>query len=367
MKRISNIIASLAFPAMLFSCSEGTGSGNAQPETQLSVDSFIIKTINSIYEKEKIHGIMVAVLENGQRKYHTAGYANPDKKMRFDSTTLFEAGSITKTFTAYIVEKVLSKKGISDSTSIIGYLPDSVRTNKSLEKVSFLSLVNHTSGFPRLPSNLDLQTNPMTPYDNYTEHHLYSYLRSAVPQPNGKSNYSNLGMGLAGALAERISGKTYAELLREYIFIPFDMNNSGLSSISNENNAQGYFEGAPSGYWNMNILSPAGGIKCSSADMLTYLQKMAIPVNDSAKALIDKLLEPTIAVNEVMKVGRGWHTMEWEGKPIVYWHNGGTYGFSTYAGFIKGRSRAVVIVINHFNKNAISDHLGFEIMKKLSD
>lgn len=367
MKPILNITPSLFLIAVLFACSEGTGRAKLQPEGNVPVDSFIIRKINNIYEKEKIPGIFVGVLDNGTRNYYSAGFADPVKKIRFDSTTIFEAGSITKTFTAYIVENVLKRKGINDSSSIIKYLPDSVQANKSLEKISFLSLLNHTSGLPRLPANIDLQTNPMAPYDIYTEHHLYSYLRKANPKPDGKSQYSNLGMGLAGVLAERISGKTYAELLNEYILLPYNLVTSGLSAINANKKAQGYFEGAPSEYWNMNILAPAGRLKCSASDMLSYLQKMALPENDSSKQLIEKLLEPTVEINSRIKVGRGWHTMELEDEPITYWHNGGTYGFSTYAAFIRGMNKGVIVVINHFNKNALSDKLGAEIIQKLAD
>ena len=52
-------------------------------------------------------------------------------------------------------------------------------------------------------------------------------------------------------------------------------------------------------------------------------------------------------------------------KPIIYWHNGGTYGFSTFAAFIKGQQKAVIVVINKFNQNNISDGLGIAIMKEL--
>ncbi len=94
-------------------------------------------------------------------------------------------------------------------------------------------------------------------------------------------------------------------------------------------------------------------------------QCMLKPVHDKSKQVVDKLLEPTVTIAPVMKVCRAWHTYEEKDKPVVYWHNGGTYGFSTFGAFTKEKNKAVIVVINQFNKNATSDGLGLVIMKNL--
>lgn len=326
---------------------------------------FIIQKADSIYKNEKIPGIFIGVLNNGERQYYNFGFANPDLKKPFDSTTFFEIGSLTKTFTALVLETVLKEKKINDSTTISKYLPDSVQQNKALENISFLSLLNHTSGLPRLPDNMNLVSNAMAPYDNYTSYDLFTYLKVAIPKPDGKSNYSNLGGSLAGVLAERISGKTYAALLDEHIFLPFKMVTPDKSITKSENYSQGYFENKKSDYWNMNVMAPAGGLKCSGSEMLTYLQTMAVPGTEKLKIIINQLLEPTVSINPSIKICRAWYTLESKEKPIIYWHNGGTYGFSTFGAFIKGENKAIMVVVNQFNKNAISDGLGIAIMKKM--
>jgi CubicO group peptidase (beta-lactamase class C family) len=340
-----------------------------QNQKQKGLASFISNKADSLYKSEKLPGIFIGVLNNGERSYYSFGFADPDKKMPFDSSTLFEIGSITKTFTAYVLESVLKEKGIGDSSSIINYLPDSVKTNKALEKISFLNLLNHTSGLPRLPENMDIYKNVMAPYDNYKAVHLFSYLKTCIPQPDGKSNYSNLGAGLAGVLAERIAGKTYHTLLNQYIFTPFNITyhpDSSIASVANK--AQGYFmsTGNKAVYWNADVLAPAGGLKCSASEMLTYLQAMAMPANEESKEIITDLLKPTASITPEIKVAKAWHTVEKEGLPVIYWHNGGTYGFSTFAGFLKDKNKAVIVIINQFNKNKISDGLGLAIMKELS-
>jgi CubicO group peptidase (beta-lactamase class C family) len=332
-----------------------------------SLSSFILAKADSLYKSEHVTGIFIGVLDNGKKSYYSFGYADPDKKMPFDSATLFEIGSITKTFTAFVLESVLKEKGIDDNSSIINYLPDSVKTNKALKDISFLSLLNHTSGLPRLPDNMDLFSDFMTPYDHYTADQFFSYLKNCKPAPDGKSNYSNLGSGLAGVLAQKIAGREYFDLLDQYIFTPFGLGKSNKTIEGISNKAQGYFQGNKALYWGMSVMGPAYVLKSTSFEVLSYLDYMSNPSDSTSNQVIDKLLEPTLTIIPGTSVCRAWHTIERENRPVIYWHNGSTYGFSTFGGFIKGQRKAVIVVTNHFNKAAVSDVLGTAIMKKISE
>ena len=127
-------------------------SSVAQTGIQKQDDS-IQYLADSLYSKEKLPGIFIGILNNGKRSFYQAGFADPDRQMPFDSSTTFEIGSITKTFTAYVLTAVLMENNISETGPVINYLPDSVRQNQHLSSISFLSLMNHTSGLPRLPDN----------------------------------------------------------------------------------------------------------------------------------------------------------------------------------------------------------------------
>lgn len=349
----------------IFALLNCTAQSTVPPGT---LPKFIQHTIDSLYSNKKMPGILVAIGSGGKNEYFTAGYAEPETKKLFNENTFFEAGSITKTFTAYVVLSVLRDFKISDTTSILSFLPDSVQQNKSLEKISFLSLMNHTSGLPRLPDNMKLEENDLQPYSQYDSRLLFKYLEQAKPNDKKRYAYSNLGMALAAVLAERISGKTYAELLDKYIFLPFKIVNEDNSISKSDNKSQGYLDDTTKAvYWNMNVMAPAGGLKCSAKEMLRYLSCMSMPIDKKSSNIIDTLLEPTTSLSLNMKVGRAWHIFLQNDKPAIYWHNGGTYGFSTFAAFIKGTGQEVIIVINKFNSNKIADDLGFTIMKKMQE
>lgn len=336
-------------------------------KTLAQVNTFLKNKVDSIFAKEKIPGIVVGLSNGKNTEFYTAGYSNPETKKQFDENTFFEIGSITKTFTAYVLMAVLRDYKIKDTVSIINFLPDSVKINPTLADISFLKLMNHTSGLPRLPDNFILEADNLQPYKDYNSNLLFAYLKKAQPKNKNKYAYSNLGMGLAGVLAERISGKTYAALLDKYIFLPFKIVDAKNSIEKSENKSQGYFDNTTSAaYWNMNVLAPAGGIKSTTKEMLKYLACMSKPINKKSQTLIDTLLQPTAEMNKNIKIGRAWHIIEQKDKPTIYWHNGGTYGFSTFAAFIKGTNQTVIIAINKFNSNAICDKLGIEIIKKLA-
>lgn len=336
---------------------------NASPD---STDIKISEKINASFSKNVVPGMFVAVNNKGKYSYYSKGYADTDQKKGFDSATIFEIGSVTKTFTAYVLQKLLNENKIADTSSIIDFLPDSLRQNSALAGINFRSLLNHTSGLPRLPENMEVTEGNLTPYNNYGAADLFTYLKSCTPAPDGKSTYSNLGMGLAGVLAERIAKRTYAELLEQHIFRPFKMIASTEEFSTDGNKSQGYFDDEKAPYWNMNVMAPAGGLKCNGMEMLTYLHTMSKPPDAGMAAIIDELLKPTATVNAKISVGKAWHLFTTKENTTVYWHNGGTYGFSTFAAFLKGEDKGVMIVINQFNKNQVSDALGMAIMKLLS-
>ncbi len=323
----------------------------------------IQQKIDSLVAAQLIPGIIIGTINKGEQSFYTAGWANVEKKQKFSANTQLEIGSITKTFTAFIVESVLRNKGIADTVFILSYLPDSVKANKGLAAIRFIHLLNHTAGFPRLPSNLHVSVNMPQPYQGYNRSKLYSYLVSAKVQPIGNVDYSNLGMGLAGDLAEIISGKSYSQLLEQYISKPFQLKETALSANEQLPKSTGYFKKEqPAFYWNMEALVGAGAIKSTAADMLQYADFILQHQRDP---LIKDLLISTATINPLLNIGKGWHIFSQPNTLPIVWHNGGTYGFSTFIALNTTTHQAVFLVVNAFNKNNITDVLGIEILTKI--
>lgn len=316
---------------------------------------------DSLIQSNTLPGLIIGVIHKGTRNYYDFGVANKELKTRFDANTVFEIGSITKTFTAYIVEKIFLEKGLDENKSILTYMPPGSIGNRQIAAVTMLQLLNHSSGMPRIPANLPAMSS--APYDRYSQDSLFRYLKTAKIKLPNAYEYSNLGMGLAGVLAARIMNTPYKELLQRYVFSPFGMKNMEQGIDANSNKSEGYMNDRQSDYWNMLALYPAGGIKSNALQMLTYLDYCI--KNAEKDTVLNKILQPTKDLSNNMSIAKGWHLLKKEDHPIIYWHNGGTYGFSTFAAFTKS-GNGVIVAANRFNANNITDALGLGILERLA-
>lgn len=318
--------------------------------------------IDSLVAAKAIPGIIVGTTDLKTSNFYTAGFANKETTQLFDAATQVEIGSISKTFTAYILTAVLIKNKISDSAFIGTYLPDSIQKNSSITNIRFIELMNHTSGLPRLPNNMGIALYSMQPYDSYGKFELFSYLKTASISKDGKYNYSNLGAGLAGVLAERISGKTYEQLLRKYITKPFKMKYTQMNVAPNRSISKGYFKNGEAVFWNMNSLKAAGGIKSDATDMLLYIDYL---LRHDQSSIIQNITNPTAIINKRFLIGKGWHIISLSNNTSLYWHNGETRGFGTFCAFHKESGKGIFIAVNESGKNNIVDKLGFDLMSKM--
>lgn len=335
---------------------------NSNSIAQESVVHPIQQKLDSIYKLNTVPGILVASSVKGKHQFFTVGVADKKTNLPFTAQTQFEIGSISKTFTAYILESLLQENGIADTSLITEFLPDSLTKNKAIASIQLLQLLNHTSGLPRLPENIGIPIDRLQPYANYDKEQLYYYLSKTEPQTFGRVAYSNLGVGLAGVIAENISKKSYEQLLSQYINTPFQLKHTGIQAAKRVPKAIGYFGNEPATYWDMSVLVGAGGIKSDASDLLRYLDFMA---SNQSLPVVQSVLRKTTQLNKQIAISKAWHTIEKDGATLLYWHNGGTYGFSTFAAFNPTTKNGIVIVINAFNKNDVADKLGIDIMTNL--
>lgn len=313
--------------------------------------------LDSLVNAKKIPGIIVGISQNGQRKFIYSGYADKESGLPMQPDQQLEIGSITKTFTAYLLCKVLQYHRISDTSSFIRWLPDSVQKNANLMGKSFLQLLNHTSGLSRLPSNL--KGTREQPYAGYSEQDLYGYLTSVKPNRDSTYDYSNLGMGLAGQLACVLSQQSYATLVDRYIVQPLKLTSTGLEANPKLPICTGYMNGRATPYWQMGALQGAGGIKSTPGDMLTYLEFI---VENQDDPIVKTIMTPTKKVNETLSIARAWHWLLLPDQQKILWHNGGTYGFSTFCGINSASKIVVFVAVNAFNANNLSDRIGIDIL-----
>lgn len=308
-------------------------------------------------------GIVVAVHQKGMTTYYNYGYANAASQQRVDSNTLFEIGSITKTFTCICLAQEVEEGKLQLSDPVQKFLPAGttmpVRGDK---QITFEDLASARSGLPRMPSNFS-PADGENPYIDYTDDKLWAFLNSyqLTRDIATQYEYSNLGMGLLGVIVARVNGKTYRETVTQRILKPLNMQHTFLNTPGrkDKNSATGYSGSEPVQAWtwsDASCLQGAGGLLSNAEDMMKYLVANLNPPKNSLGRAIKNSHQArmNIAGKIPMKIGLGWHI-----RNSIIWHNGGTGGFRTFAGFDPGKKMAVVVLTN---SNAGADDLGFHLL-----
>ncbi|GAB3539745.1 serine hydrolase [Spirosoma fluminis] len=315
-------------------------------------------------------GISVGILRNDS--LFTYGYGETVKGTGRvpGKATIFEIGSISKTFTATLLADAVRRGLVKLDDPVSNYLPDSipVLTYKGVA-VTLKMLANHTSGLPRMASNWNTGTGftIRNPYAVYTEPLLFSCLMKPKfrYRPGTNYEYSNLATGLLGTILARQAGESYEQLLKRVISEPIGLQQTKitLNTGDSTNMAIGYDEsGLITPNWTFQALAGAGAIRSTTADLLRYLQANLGKASSALVHDFELTHQQTFnGKNPVEAIGLGWHIINRTG---WLWHNGGTGGFRSFIGFNPANKTGVVILTN--SVSVPLDGLDWKLIKAAS-
>jgi serine-type D-Ala-D-Ala carboxypeptidase/endopeptidase len=240
------------------------------------------------------------------------------------------------------------------------YLPKDVKMpERSGKFITLLDLSTHSSGLPRLPSNLKLK-DPANPYADYGVADLYRFLSGyTLPRdPGSEFEYSNLGGGLLGHLLAYCAGTDYESIIRSRITEPLRMPDTGITLCSSikQRMATGHSSMlAPVANWDLPTLAGAGALRSSANDILTLLEAF-LGYKESALAPAMKAMLEVRRPAGQMTIGLAWLIYTTDGKEIA-WHNGGTGGFRSFVGFDPKERVGVVVLSNASGVDDVGFHL----------
>jgi D-alanyl-D-alanine-carboxypeptidase/D-alanyl-D-alanine-endopeptidase len=273
--------------------------------------------------------------------------------------TVYEIGSITKTFTATLLAQEVLSKRVTLETPVAKLLPDFTIPSRDGKQITLGEIGTQRSGLPRLPSNL-LPSDPANPYADYDSAKLKTFLAGyeLTRDPGASYEYSNLGFGLLGYALAQSNHTTYGDRVTRQIFRPLGMSMSGtsFSDAMRAHLARGHDEnGKPASNWDLDALAGAGAIRSTANDMLRYLKANMGVGHSPLEAAIKFAQQPRADIGNGTRIGLAWMTTP---KGIV-WHNGGTGGYRSFIGFTADRRHGVVILTN---TAAEVDQLGFAVL-----
>jgi CubicO group peptidase (beta-lactamase class C family) len=309
-------------------------------------------------------GIIVGLLDEMGQRVVAAGVSGREG-VALDGNTVFEIGSITKVFTAAVLEDMVGRGEVGFSDAVAGFLPGHVGVPaEEGRQITLLDLATHRSGLPRMPSNF-FPADPENPFADYTVEQLYAFLSGHELQRRigAEWDYSNLGMGLLGHALSLKAGRTYEWLVRDRILDSLGMGNTGidLAPPVSAPFAQGHgIRGQPAQNWDFPTLTGAGALRSTAYDMLLFAAANLVDDGPEICAVLARTHEirvPNIANN--LSMALAWLVNQrFPDRPIV-WHNGGTGGFHSFIGLDETRRRAVVVLTNATQS---IDDIGFHLL-----
>jgi CubicO group peptidase (beta-lactamase class C family) len=256
-----------------------------------------------------------------------------------DGDTVYEIGSITKTFTATLLAQAMLPGRVTLDTPVAQLLPDFKIPSRGGMEITLEELGTQHSALPRMPSNV-VAKDPANPYADYDAAKLQAFLAEyQLPRdPGAAYEYSNLGFGLLGNALAQLEHTTYGAVIDEKILKPLGMTMSGtvFSDAMRTHLAPGHdISGNAAKNWDLDALAGAGAIRSTANDMLRYLKaNMGIAPSPLAAAM-KFAQQPRSDMTKIMRIGLAWMTTN---KGII-WHNGETGGYRSFHGRWAARRR----------------------------
>jgi CubicO group peptidase (beta-lactamase class C family) len=292
-----------------------------------------------------------------------------------DPDTLFEIGSVTKTFTSLALARLVVRGAVQLDQPLRELLPSDIAVpERGGRSVELIHLACHTSGLPRLPKGLLPRALLRSdPYAGCTGEVLLDGLRRTRLRsvPGSRFHYSNLGAGLLGLALARQAGTDFDTLIQSEICRPLGMTDTRVALDPDRvaRLALGYSRsGRPRSRWNLAGLAAAGALHSTAPDLLRLARaQLGGDEPDDLAEAIAVTHAAAHRANSRVTVHAGWISAPLPrvgGGQRMFFHNGATGGYRSLLAIAPGYRAAVVVL--SANTTAV-DRPGLRLLARLAD
>ena len=355
------------------------------------IEALVKATVEPVMQQQQIPGVAVAITVNGKPHYFNYGVASKENGKAVTEDTLFEIGSVSKTFTATLAAYAQASGKLSLSDNAGQVLP--ALRGSAFDSISVLQLGTYTAGgLPlQFPSEADHQDKML----GYFKQWKPTYAAGTHRQ------YSNPSLGLFGYLAAHSMGAPFDELMEKTLLPKLGLKHSYLKVPQDQMGlyAQGYNkDDKPVRVGPGALDSEAYGVKTSAVDLLRYVEANMNP------ASLEKPLQQAIAITHTgyytvgdMTQGLGWefynypvtldtllagnssqmameaHAVQSLNPPqpqrdtVLINKTGSTGGFGAYVAFIPAKDIGIVILANKNYPNPERIKIAHKILTALTE
>ncbi|MFH9657051.1 serine hydrolase domain-containing protein [Streptomyces sp. NPDC017248] len=344
-----------------------TSRGDAGDDPDAWLDPALVRQITGslLTAAPGASAIAVGLHRQGRRALAVRGHTAHRGGVPATAATRFETGSLTKTFTALLLAEQAAAGELHLDDPLARHLPSGCAA-----PITLTHLATHTSGLPNVPPGLprllptlagSLLKAPWPPmataYAAYSPEQALCTLAQIRlrARPGSRVHYSNYAVGLLGqALPTAAAGMPYPDLLEARVLRPLDLRDTSVSPHPPPGTRQA------TGYWRrhaqpplrMPALTASGELRSSARDLLTVTEALINPEHPAG-------LPPTLrtALREVQRprlrlprhntlLALVWNIRPRRDGSHLYFHTGGTFGFTTFVGFNPSHRTALVVLAN---------------------
>jgi CubicO group peptidase (beta-lactamase class C family) len=337
--------------SLLFLLVSATALAQSGDQSRVLDDAQIRAILEERVGDDRDHiGIVIGIIEPQGRRIVAYGSTGDSTPHPVDGDTVFEIGSVTKVFTSLLLADMVERGELALSDPIAKFLPPGVTSpERGGRKITLFDLATHTSGLPRLPTNMT-PANRDNPYADYSVEQMYAFLsRYQLPRDIGAQyEYSNYGVGLLGHLLALAADEDYETLIRTRITEPLGMSDTRIALTPDMQSrlAVGHDQRRnPVPNWDLPTLAGAGALRSTANDMLSFLAlHLGYTASELSPAAAAMLAERR-AAGAAGEIALGWHIQRGSEREHI-WHNGGTGGYRSFIGYDPVTRVGVVALTN---------------------
>lgn len=330
--------------------------GTAQTPDQLATTLRLEQAAKAYTAHNAFMGAVLVAKDDAPLLNKGYGMASLEWNIPNAPDTKFRIGSVTKQFTAALVLLLQQDGKLAIADPVSKYLPD---LPASWAKITLAQLLGHTSGIPSFTDEKEFPVWSASPRTAQEEIALVKD-KPLRFEPGSKFEYSNTNFEVLGTVIEKVSGRKYGDLLRERIFDPLGMKDTGLDNdeLVLPKRAEGYRPGAKdlvvARSESMSVPWAAGSIYTTTGDLLKWEDGLF-----GGKVLSPASLK-IMTTPGLGNYGAGVFIEQKDGVETVS-HGGGIEGFNASLLYAPTAHLAVIVLAN------VNGNAPFELGKKLLD
>ncbi len=318
--------------------------------------------------KHTVPGVVLGILDKEHVKAAGFGITNVDHPLEVTDQTLFQIGSITKTFSGTLIMKLVEEGKINLDATVRTYLPQfKVADEEASKQVTIRHLMTHTSGW------FGDFFHDTGPGDDAAAKYVSDMADLEQLAPIGEVwSYNNAGFYLLGYIIELVSGKSYQQALRETILEPLGLKDTFFDpgDVITFRFATGHSGGQVARPWPLpRAAYPVGGITCSVHDLLAYAK---FHMGDGLLAGGERLLQKESLSRMQTPVATVWKKEQWgltwavddSYETRLISHGGGTKGQVSRLTIVPDREFAVAVFTNSEEGGKVTQELTRQALRK---